>query len=98
MKKRVLFVCTHNSARSQIAEGLLNYFCGDKYEAYSAGSTPTKVNHFSIEVLSEIGIDITNHYSKSMLEFKDYTFDYVITVCDNAKKVPFFPWSERVWP
>jgi len=96
MKKKVLFVCTHNSARSQIAEGLLNYFCGGKYEGYSAGSAPTKVNPFSIGVLNEIWIDTTDHYSKSMLEFQDFKFDYVITVCDNAKETcPFFPGAKE---
>ena len=77
MKKKVLFVCTHNSARSQIAEGLLNHFCGDRYQGFSVGSAPTMVNPFAIEVLKEIGIDITDHYSKSMLEFEDFKFEYV---------------------
>lgn len=96
MKKKVLFVCTHNSARSQIAEGLLNYFCSDKYQAFSAGSNATKVNPFSIEVLKEIGIDIKHHYSKNMTEFEGRHFDYVITVCDNAKETcPFFPMANE---
>lgn len=96
MKKKVLFVCTHNSARSQISEGLLNYFGKDKYQAFSAGSTATKVNPFSIEALKEIGIDITHHYSKDMSEFENEIFDYVITVCDNAKEsCPFFPGAKH---
>ena len=96
MKKKVLFVCTHNSARSQMAEGLLNYICGDKYEAYSAGSKPTKINPFSIEALKEIGIDISSHYSKSTEDFSGVKFDYVITVCDNAKETcPFFPGAKN---
>lgn len=91
MKKKVLFICTHNSARSQIAEGLLNYFGSDRYEAFSAGSVATKVNPFSIEVLKEIGIDISKHYSKNMNVFEGEYFDYVVTVCDNAKEsCPFF--------
>lgn len=96
MKKKVLFVCTHNSARSQMAEGLLNYICGDKYEAYSAGSTPTKINPFSIEALKEIGIDISPHYSKNTEDFSGIKFDYVVTVCDNAKETcPFFPGAKK---
>lgn len=92
MKKKVLFICTHNSARSQIAEGLLNYFGSDKYLAFSAGSVATKVNLFSIDVLNEIGIDIKNHHSKNMAEFEGQHFDYIVTVCDNAKETcPFFP-------
>jgi arsenate reductase len=92
MKMKVLFVCTHNSARSQIAEGLLNHFCGEKYQAFSSGSAPTQINPLSIVVLKEIGIDISDHYSKSMSEFEGSKFEYVITVCDNARETcPFFP-------
>ena len=65
---------------------------GDRYQAFSAGSVPTKINSFSIEVLKEIGVDIKDHYSKSMLEFENFKFEYVITVCENAKETcPFFP-------
>jgi len=92
MKKKVLFICTHNSVRSQIAEGLLNYMYGDKYEAYSAGTQPTRVNPYAIKVMQEIGIDISCHYSKSVQEFLNQDIDYVITVCDNANETcPFFP-------
>ncbi len=92
MKKRVLFICTHNSARSQIAEGLMNELYGEKYEAFSAGTEPSKVNPFAIEVMDEIGIDISKHRSKSLEEFITQDFDYVITVCDHANEVcPFFP-------
>jgi arsenate reductase len=92
MRKKILFVCTHNSARSQLAEGLVNSLCSYKYQAFSAGSAPTKVNTFAIDALREIGIDITDHYSKSINEFEDQYFDYVITVCNNAKdNCPFFP-------
>lgn len=92
MKKKVLFVCTHNSNRSQIAEALLNYLYPQKYQAYSAGTNPSKVNEYAIKVLKEIGIDISNNRSKHIEEFKDEFFDFVVTVCDSAKETcPFFP-------
>ena len=92
MKQKVLFICTHNSARSQIAEGLLNSLHGDKYEGYSAGIEATKVNPLVVKVMAEIGIDISNQYSKTIEEFRGEIFDYVVTVCDHAKEVcPFFP-------
>jgi arsenate reductase len=92
LKKRVLFVCTHNSARSQMAEGLLNSLHGDKYQAYSAGTEPSVVNPYAIQVMSDIGIDISKHRSKSINEFMEQKFDYVITVCDHANETcPFFP-------
>ena len=91
-KKRVLFICTHNSARSQMAEGLLKALYGDKYEVFSAGTHPTRVNPYAIEVMKEIGIDISNHYSKSVNEFLGMKIDYVVTVCDSAKEeCPYFP-------
>jgi len=90
--KKVLFICTHNSARSQIAEGLLNSLYGDQFEAFSAGTHPSSVNPYAIKVMKEIGLDISKHYSKSIEEFRGIKFDYVITVCDNAKEsCPFFP-------
>ncbi|PMQ01019.1 MAG: low molecular weight phosphatase family protein [Dictyoglomus sp. NZ13-RE01] len=92
MKKSILFICTHNSARSQIAEGLVNALWNDKFVAYSAGTKPSSVNPLAIEVMKEIGIDISHHRSKSIDEFKDMNFDYVVTVCDNAKETcPYFP-------
>jgi len=92
MKKSVLFICTHNSARSQMAEGLLRSMYGDKYEVASAGTIASQVNPYAIEVMKEIGIDISNHRSKSIEEFRGKTFDYVITVCDRANETcPFFP-------
>ena len=95
-KKKVLFVCTHNSARSQMAEGFLNSLYGNRYEAYSAGIEPSVVNPHAIQVMSELGIDISNHRSKSAREFIDQEFDYVITVCDHAKETcPFFPGDKR---
>ena len=85
-KKTVLFLCTHNSSRSQIAEGLMNSILGDKYEAFSAGTEPRGVNKFAIEAMSEMEIDISDHYSKSTDEFSQIKFDYVVTVCDSAKE------------
>ena len=91
-KKSVLFVCSYNSCRSQMAEGLLNALYGDKYQAFSAGIKKTSVSPYAFEVMKEIGIDLSKHYSKEINEFKDKTFDYVVTVCDNAKEAcPFFP-------
>jgi len=97
MKKRVLFICTHNSARSQMAEGLLNAFYGDKYEGYSAGVTPTKVNPYVVKSMAEIGIDISRNHSKSIEEFRGENFNYVVTVCDSAREAcPFFPGEEVI--
>jgi arsenate reductase len=92
MKKKVLFLCTHNSARSQMAEGLLNTLYGEKYEARSAGVTPTKINPYVVKAMAEIGIDISGNRSKSIEEFRGKSFNYVVTVCDNARETcPFFP-------
>ena len=89
---KVLFVCTHNSARSQIAEGLLNSLYGTKYQAFSAGTEPSAVNPFAIQVMSKIGIDISKNRSKSINEFMEQKFDYVIPVCDHANETClFFP-------
>lgn len=85
-KQKVLFVCTHNSARSQMAEGLLNYLKSDKYEAFSAGTHPSKVNDFAIQALKERGIDISSHHSKHTDKFLNQDIDIVITVCDSAKE------------
>ncbi len=90
-KKKVLFVCTHNSARSQMAEGLLRYFYGNYYDVYSAGTLPTGVNEYAKIVMEEIGIDISFHRSKNVDDFKDESFDFVVTVCDSAKEnCPYF--------
>ena len=86
MKKRVLFVCTANSCRSQMAEGIINYFLGDKIVAVSAGTESTYVNPTAIEVLQEIGIDISKHQSKNLSAFDGQTFDYVITLCGSANE------------
>jgi arsenate reductase len=96
-KKRILFICTGNSARSQMAEGMVNSLFQDKFEAKSAGLKPTKVNSYAIEVMKEIGIDISHHRSKAISEFYGKKFDIVVTVCDNAKKFcPTFPGVEKV--
>jgi arsenate reductase (thioredoxin) len=90
--KTVLFICTHNSARSQMAEAFLNALCRDNYEAKSAGITPTEINPYVAKVMNEVGIDISTHRSKSIMEFQGKTFDYVVTVCDSAREnCPFFP-------
>ncbi len=92
MRERVLFICTHNSARSQMAEGIMNHFYRDHYEAFSAGTEPTHVNPLVIRVMQELGIDISHHRSKSIDEFREMSFDYVVTVCDHAHETcPYFP-------
>ncbi len=92
LKKRVLFICTNNSARSQMAEGILNALYGDKYEAYSAGTDPTEINPYAVKVMAEIGIDISKNQSKSIEDLRGLKFDLVVTVCDRAKeRCPFFP-------
>ena len=85
-KKRVLILCTANSARSQMAEGLLRQDAGERFEVESAGTKATKVRPEAIEVMKEIGIDISEHRSKSVDEFAERAFDYVITVCDSASE------------
>ena len=85
-KQRVLVLCTANSARSQMAEGLLRHYAGNRFEVESAGTNPGRVRPEAIAVLSEIGIDISSHRSKHIDEFRDQSFDYVLTVCDNAKE------------
>jgi arsenate reductase len=92
MKKRVLILCTGNSARSQMAEGLLRAFAGDRAEVLSAGTNPSVVRPEAIAVMSELGIDLSGHRSKHVREFDGQHFDYVITVCDDAKEsCPVFP-------
>lgn len=90
--KRVLILCTGNSARSQMAEGLLRSIGGNRFEVFSAGTHPSVVNPHAIEAMLEKGIDISRHRSKSVDEFAGQEFDYVITVCDNANEnCPVFP-------
>jgi arsenate reductase (thioredoxin) len=95
-KPSVLILCTGNSARSQMAEGLLRHDAGDRFEVYSAGTRPTQVRPEAITVMQELGIDISGHRSKSVDEFAGQDFDYVVTVCDNAKaSCPVFPRSTK---
>ena len=86
-KMKVLFLCEHNSARSQMAEGLLRHVYGNKYEVFSAGSNPTQVNPFAIKVMVEIGIDISKQYSKSIEEFRNKNIDVVVSVCQSSAKL-----------
>jgi len=91
-KLKILFVCTHNSARSQMAEGLMNEYLGHAYRAFSAGTKPTRVHPFAVEVMKEIGIDISRHESKCVAKLIGKKFDYVVTVCDHARETcPVFP-------
>ena len=91
-KKRVLILCTGNSARSQMAEGLLRHIAHDRFEVFSAGVEPTSVRPQAVDAMREIGIDIAGHQSKSVDQFAGQEFDYVITVCDNAlEQCPLFP-------
>ena len=94
---RVLFVCTGNSCRSHMAEGLLRALANDRYEVASAGSKPAgQVHPLAVAAMAEIGIDISAHVSQHLDEFADQAFDYVITVCDNARRAcPTFPGSSR---
>ncbi len=90
--KTVLFLCTHNSARSQMAEAFLNSLCGDRFEAKSAGITPTQINPYVVKAMAEVGIDLSASRSKSIREFQGKPFDYAVTVCDAAREAcPFFP-------
>jgi len=94
--ERVLFLCTHNSARSQIAEALLRSMGRERFEAYSAGTTPSRVHPLAVKAMQEIGIDVSAHRSKDVDEYRGMLFDYVITVCDQAREAcPFFPGARR---
>ena len=91
-RKRALILCTGNSARSQMAEGLLREMAGDRFDVNSAGVAPSHVRSEAIEAMREIGMDISQYRSKSIDEFLSQPFDYVITVCDNASQhCPVFP-------
>ena len=91
-KQKVLFVCTGNSCRSQMAEGMLRHYGKDKFEVFSAGLEHSHVHPLAIKTMAESGIDITNQYSKTVNEFLGEDFSYVITVCDSAKEhCPVFP-------
>lgn len=90
--KKILVLCTGNSCRSQIAEGYLRHFAGNKADVYSAGVETHGVNPRAVQTMKEDGIDISRHTSNNVAEYKDVDFDFVITVCDNAKeRCPFFP-------
>ncbi|MFH1863046.1 MAG: arsenate reductase ArsC [bacterium] len=96
MKKTALFICTHNSARSQMAEGLLNHLYGDRYEAYSAGTEKTRVRPLAVTTMKRIGIDISTHQSKIVSDFNGRQFDIVVTVCDLERATcPFVSAKER---
>jgi arsenate reductase (thioredoxin) len=96
LKEQVLILCTGNSARSQMSEGLLRALAGDRFEVFSAGSKPSSVNPLAIAVMDERGIDIRSHRSKHLNEYLAQPFDYVITVCDNAAETcPLFPGPAR---
>ena len=84
-KKKVLFICTHNAARSQMAEGFVRAFYNDCYEAYSADTEPTRVHPYAIIVMREAGVDISTYHSKSLEEFDGQQFDYVVTLCADAQ-------------
>ena len=95
-KKKILVLCTGNSCRSQIAEGYLNYFAKGKAEIYSAGIETHGVNARAIETMKEEGIDISHQTSNNINEYRNIDFDFVITVCDNAKeRCPFFPTTAK---
>jgi arsenate reductase len=97
MKKRILFICTHNAARSQMAEGYMQAKYGDSYDVFSGGTDVTRVHPMAIEVMKEIGIDISQHRSKLIDEFYGLGIETVITVCDAANKAcPFFPGAKEV--
>lgn len=97
MKKKILFICTHNAARSQMAEGYVNAKYGDRYEAFSAGTEVTRVHPMAITVMKEIGTDISGHRSKLLEEFFGKGIEAVVTVCDAAQGAcPFFPGAKKV--
>lgn len=97
MKKKILFICTHNAARSQMAEGYMKSKYGDRYEVFSAGTEVTRVHPMAIAVMQEIGIDISGHRSKLTDEFYGTGIETVVTVCDTANKAcPFFPGAKEV--
>jgi len=96
-KKRVLFLCTGNSARSQMAEGLLRNLADNRFEVVSAGTNPKGLPPRTVEVMKEIGIDVSRQTSKDVKQFLQEKFDYVITVCDRARQqCPVFPGAEPI--
>jgi arsenate reductase len=98
---RVLFLCTHNSARSQMAEGWLRHLAGDRFEAHSAGTQATRVRPLAVRAMAEAGVDIAAHASKTLERYLGQPWDYVVTVCDDANDAcPVFPGGRRRlhWP
>jgi arsenate reductase len=96
-RQRVLFLCTGNSCRSQMAEGLLRHFAGDQFDVHSAGTRPAGLNPVAVEAMSELGIDISGQRSKSVTGFLGQQFEFVITVCDSANEsCPVFPGTNRL--
>jgi len=97
MASRVLILCTGNSCRSQMAEGILNHLGTGEFEAFSAGTHPSAVNPLAVQTMDEIDIDISHHTSKDLEVFGDQKFDYVLTVCDRAKEIcPAYPQQTRL--
>ena len=97
MKQRVLFLCTGNSARSQMAEALLGLIAGDHFEGHSAGTHPAGMNPMTLKVMTELGVDVGHCRSKNVTEFLGQSFDYVVTVCDRAKETcPVFPGARNM--
>ena len=97
VKQRILFLCTGNSARSQIAEALLGLIAGDHFEAESAGTRPVGLNPMTVESMREIGVDVRNYRSKNLEEFVGQSFNYIITVCDRDKEsCPVFPGAVNI--
>ena len=95
-RRRVLFLCTHNSARSQVAEGLLRSLGAGRFEVHSAGTEATRVRPEAIVAMAEIGVDISNQESKTLERYLDEGFEYVVTVCDDANEAcPVFPGAEN---
>jgi arsenate reductase len=89
--KRVIFICTRNSARSQMAEGLLRHLAGNRFQPYSAGTAPTRLHPLAVAAMQEIGIDISGQRAKDVSDYTEREFDYVITVCDQARETcPIF--------
>lgn len=95
-RRRVLFLCVHNSARSQMAEGMLRAWAGDSFEAHSAGNEATDVRPLAIRAMAELGIDIGTQRSKAVAEYAGQPFDFAITVCDDSREAcPYFPGAAR---
>jgi arsenate reductase (thioredoxin) len=95
-RERILFICTHNAARSQMAEGYTRARYGDRFEAFSAGTEASTVSPYAVRVMQEIGVDITGQRSKDLKEFTGMEMDLAVMVCDSAKAAcPFFPWAKE---